>query len=232
MRTIVATILVLSASVAIAGQFAGTPSAKEVAWIDTQKGLLKARLKDPKSAQYRNLRVAYYKGKTPIVCGDVNAKSSFGGYMGYQRWIGADVAGTFLESDVADFGNLWNTFCADGLKRASAAQQGRAGDKSFHASFRAYDESMDGGNLMVTSNGQITHKECFIYLGTKADPDRWFLQYPTEIKPGVERAYPTYIFKDRNGKDKPRVGQITIGRIACKDTRTVQTFTFTPPRPR
>ena len=82
-----------------------------MAWIDSQKGLLEAGLKDPTSAQYRNLCVAYYKGKTPIVCGEVNAKT-FGGYMGYQPWIGADVAGIFLESDMADFGDLWSTFCS------------------------------------------------------------------------------------------------------------------------
>jgi hypothetical protein len=43
--------------------------------------VIAAQLKDPASAQFRNVRV---KGET--VCGEVNAKNSFGGYIGFKTF--------------------------------------------------------------------------------------------------------------------------------------------------
>lgn len=42
-----------------------------------------ARLKDPESAQFRNVRTVH-----GIVCGELNAKNSFGGYVGFEPFYG------------------------------------------------------------------------------------------------------------------------------------------------
>lgn len=42
-------------------------------------------LKDPDSAKFRNVRMKTYDG-LHIVCGEVNAKNSYGGYTGYKRF--------------------------------------------------------------------------------------------------------------------------------------------------
>ncbi len=73
-------------------EFRGDPSAKEFAYIDNETAVLKRRLKDPDSALFRNLYVSRKLG-APIVCGEVNAKTSFGGYLGFQRFLGASAAG-------------------------------------------------------------------------------------------------------------------------------------------
>jgi hypothetical protein len=44
---------------------------------------VKSMLNDPDSAEFRDLRVSTDKS---IVCGSVNAKNKFGGYVGFRRF--------------------------------------------------------------------------------------------------------------------------------------------------
>jgi hypothetical protein len=58
--------------------------------ITTAKNVVKERLRDPDSAQFRN--VGAYRGDPKIkypmfVCGEVNAKNGFGGYDGYEPFV-------------------------------------------------------------------------------------------------------------------------------------------------
>lgn len=46
------------------------------------KGYVADTLKDPASAQFRNLK----RGKE-VLCGEVNGKNSYGGYVGFKRFI-------------------------------------------------------------------------------------------------------------------------------------------------
>lgn len=56
------------------------------ATISAAKNAVKSKLKDPYSAQFSNVRLLDFNdGK--IVCGDVNAKNSFGGYTGSSTFI-------------------------------------------------------------------------------------------------------------------------------------------------
>jgi hypothetical protein len=58
---------------------------------------IRGKLKDPDSAQFRNIRVAFIErrrgsGATSdfdeeIVCGEVNAKNAFGGYIGFSPFV-------------------------------------------------------------------------------------------------------------------------------------------------
>ncbi len=84
---------------------------KQMAWILTGKDTVKAKLKDPESADFRNVRF-FSGGGIPVACGEVNAKNGFGGYNGFERFIATGPEGAFLESEVSDgIGKVWNRFC-------------------------------------------------------------------------------------------------------------------------
>lgn len=62
--------------------------------VETAKKLMSNVLKDPVSAQYRNIYVESFPKeiikKTNIswaVCGEVNSKNSFGAYTGFKRFV-------------------------------------------------------------------------------------------------------------------------------------------------
>ena len=80
------------ASVANAGAGAEKISVPE-ARAEQTKHAVKAILKDPESAQFRNFYTKSWTGKpSPMdpVCGEVNAKNSYGGYIGFTRFYQAD----------------------------------------------------------------------------------------------------------------------------------------------
>jgi hypothetical protein len=54
--------------------------------------------KDPDSAKFRNVRVV--RGS---VCGEVNAKNSFGGYVGYKRFVSVAGVVAWVEGESANF---------------------------------------------------------------------------------------------------------------------------------
>lgn len=55
---------------------------------DAAKTAVLAKLKDPDSAQFRNIRVA-----GDWVCGEVNAKNSYGAYAGFSGFVGSVTTG-------------------------------------------------------------------------------------------------------------------------------------------
>lgn len=59
------------------------PEMDEKALIAEAKMQIIATLKDPDSAQFRNVRWER-KESLVILCGEVNAKNSFGGYVGFK----------------------------------------------------------------------------------------------------------------------------------------------------
>lgn len=58
----------------------------EVDAINSAQKYIKLSLKDPNSAQFQNVRVAVYESRK-IICGEVNAKNSYGGYVGFKRFV-------------------------------------------------------------------------------------------------------------------------------------------------
>lgn len=54
--------------------------------------------KDPDSAKFRNIRVV--RGS---VCGEVNAKNSYGGYVGYKRFVSVAGVVAWVEGEDANF---------------------------------------------------------------------------------------------------------------------------------
>lgn len=71
-----------------AASLAHGQSATDRALVEQAKTALTYNFKDAGSAQYRN--VGLYKSSTgkggDIVCGEVNAKNSYGAYVGFQRF--------------------------------------------------------------------------------------------------------------------------------------------------
>jgi hypothetical protein len=70
-------------------------------------------LKDPDSAHFRDVRVSSPPTIAPkvIVCGEVNAKNSYGGYTGFKRFF-LGRAGVVMEGSRSDFAEQWAKLCA------------------------------------------------------------------------------------------------------------------------
>ncbi len=83
---------------------------KEFLWIEDAKDNIRNKLKDSKSAQFRNTRFTHFEG-IPVVCGEVNSKNSFGGMTGYQHFVATGANLVLLEEQVADFHKVWNKMC-------------------------------------------------------------------------------------------------------------------------
>ncbi|TQL83105.1 hypothetical protein [Delftia sp. HK171] len=63
--------------------------------IDAGKRSVIAVLKDGESARFRNVHLKPYL-QGAVVCGEVNAKNSYGGYVGFTRFA-AGISGAMLE---------------------------------------------------------------------------------------------------------------------------------------
>lgn len=88
-----------------------TEETKSQVWVANGREAVEYKLKDARSAEFRNLYFSN-KGGVPVSCGEVNSKNSFGGYVGFQRFIsGGSSDTTFLEEEVAEFPTLWNRLC-------------------------------------------------------------------------------------------------------------------------
>jgi len=60
--------------------------------IGLAQDAVKRKLRDPSSAQFRNMGVfhpAFADGPPQAVCGEVNSKNGFGGYSGYTIFVWA-----------------------------------------------------------------------------------------------------------------------------------------------
>lgn len=74
---------------------------------------LASQLKDPSSVQYRGVRSFVTSGNQRIICGEYNAKNSFGAYTGFKPFwvrtyedmpvdtVAADSSSTYLDSIIA-----------------------------------------------------------------------------------------------------------------------------------
>lgn len=85
-------------------------SAEYVPPPPSARAKLRAISKDPDSLQFRNERIS--TTDTSMSCGEMNGKNSFGGYVGYRRFIVS--AGTVLIDDEnhPKFNEAWQKFCS------------------------------------------------------------------------------------------------------------------------
>lgn len=70
---------------------------------------VKKGLKDPDSAKFQNLRITDYDGGK-VVCGEINAKNSYGGYVGYKRFVAGTSAAIVYDtsSKYPDINDAYN----------------------------------------------------------------------------------------------------------------------------
>ncbi|AXW48540.1 hypothetical protein CJO91_13065 [Ralstonia solanacearum] len=76
------------------------------------KAQVLARLKDPDSAEFRDTHRGADTGTGVPLCGEVNAKNGFGGYVGYKRfiaWPEGDV--DFEDHESSVFKVMWVSNC-------------------------------------------------------------------------------------------------------------------------
>ena len=88
----------------------------QILWIAKSMEGVKARLKDPDSADFRNAHFYSGSGKA-VVCGEVNAKNGFGGFTGFERFVASGTDVVVLASDMAsanEMAKAWDELCIRG----------------------------------------------------------------------------------------------------------------------
>lgn len=81
-------------------------------WVKTGQSSVRERFVDPGTVEFRNGYFHETPDGIPAACGEVSAVNSFGARTGFKHWIYVGVAGTFLETEIADFHGLWRRLCA------------------------------------------------------------------------------------------------------------------------
>ena len=86
--------------------------AQNASYIAFHQSRIKAMLSYPASAQFRGMFVSRALGR-PAVCGEVNSKNAFGGYVGFVRFVsGGDqqaIEGQNMRE--AEMDQLWPRVC-------------------------------------------------------------------------------------------------------------------------
>lgn len=104
--------LKLMVPAAAADTYASSTDVKKIAWMDRGMSAVRAKLRDPKSAEFKDVFFSLGKKNIPVTCGLVNSKNGFGGYAGFQRFVSAGRPDlTFLEGEVRDFQQVWDQLC-------------------------------------------------------------------------------------------------------------------------
>lgn len=81
--------------------------------IESSKSHIVTDFKDPYSAVFENIFIGRAKNGTPVVCGTVNAKNSYGAYTGRKRFYYMQSKKVYSELEDASgtFGVLYEAFC-------------------------------------------------------------------------------------------------------------------------
>lgn len=89
--------------------------------MDAGKAAVKNELKDPGSAQFRDL----FTTRDFFLCGQVNAKNSYAGYVGFRRFVAMGEVGLVDFDDGSEkFSDKWFTSC-EGFTQEFIDQQRR-----------------------------------------------------------------------------------------------------------
>lgn len=86
-----------------------------LAKVDEFKASLTKGFKDPSSAQYRNV-VAYGipgRGMISFMCGEINARNSYGAYVGYRRFLMIGIETSVIEDSKNPYvmNEMWPSTC-------------------------------------------------------------------------------------------------------------------------
>lgn len=114
MRVTIATVVGAAALVAGCQWLPGTD---EHAIAEARRDVA-ATLRDPASAQFREVRAHKQKDGTTAVCGEVNGRNAFGGYAGFQNFVTHEGRVHILDDDV----DLTNVSAIEAQTEALRAQ--------------------------------------------------------------------------------------------------------------
>ena len=96
------------------------PSKAEVTkFVNASKAAFQAQLKDPDSAKYRNLFIGLPRDfggnntREIALCGEVNARNSYGGLTGFKRFYFASGAGESESEPDQSFDAMFFMHCTD-----------------------------------------------------------------------------------------------------------------------
>jgi hypothetical protein len=90
----------------------GSATTQESVWVEVGKDTVRAKLRDPSSAEFRG--VYFFQGRdgVPVACGEVNSNNGMGGKTGFQRFIAAGSTMAYMEEELSDgIDEVWNQFC-------------------------------------------------------------------------------------------------------------------------
>lgn len=108
---ILAFLLLLGVASMFSNNKAGNETPSEYQMQELSEKMIKDRLKDPDSAEFRNFNL----GANGHPCGEVNSKNGFGGYTGFKRYMIASEDIISIEGEAgisdSDFNSLWQQFC-------------------------------------------------------------------------------------------------------------------------
>ena len=95
---------------------------RDLTTLATGRAAILGLLKDPDSAQFGE-SIGRVKHGQNVACGSVNARNSFGGMTGWQRFITGTVGRVVLEETYPDgpyaFEEHWNSHCQRSAPRAT-----------------------------------------------------------------------------------------------------------------
>ncbi len=92
---------------------------KDLAVVDAGMASVRNALFDVESARWRDVRVVVKdapNGRLRTLCGEVNAKNRFGGYIGFQRFMASAKFDAAFDDDSHTFAGLYAFFCRDERK--------------------------------------------------------------------------------------------------------------------
>jgi hypothetical protein len=83
-------------------------------FVGLAKSAISSTLKDPSSAQFRNLYIS--TESLGVLCGEINAKNAYGAYVGFRRFYSTGKGGGLDLIEQADddsvFAHMWPSMCA------------------------------------------------------------------------------------------------------------------------
>lgn len=99
--------------------------------VDLAKEAIKNQMKDPESTQFRNVRQTVNSLGSQYICGEVNSKNSYGGYVGFKYFAYSDgrlvIDGSYENSNEMEFFSLSGCGGKDLERIAVARKQAMTG---------------------------------------------------------------------------------------------------------
>lgn len=80
--------------------------------IEKGKDAIKHQLRDPSSAEFRNVFISVKADGVQAACGEVNSNNAFGGKTGFKRFVADGRVFAVLEkANDSEFNEVWSRFC-------------------------------------------------------------------------------------------------------------------------